>query len=85
MAPAHADGAYVTSVQGGIAKTLKAPAHEAFTSIGKGEKITPAGGGGGTGPVNVHVNGVGGHELARIIQGHVMNGIADYKRRSKFG
>jgi hypothetical protein len=82
VAPAHASGGYVTSIQGGVAKTMRAPAGEGFASVGPKETIGRAGGGGGG--ISINVNGPGGQELANVIKGHVMNGIAEYNRRNKF-
>jgi len=79
----HATGGYVTGIRNGIAQVQKAPSGEGFASIGPGERIVPKNGGGG-GNISIHVNGVGGNELANVIKGHVMNGIAEYNRRNKF-
>jgi hypothetical protein len=40
----------------------------------------------GTGGANVSVtvNGIGGRDLANLIEGKVVEGIRDYKRREKF-
>jgi len=82
-APAHASGGMVTGIANGMAVT--AAAGEGLASIGKGERIIPKGaGGGGTGPITVNVNGVGGDDLAKVIQAKVIDGIYEYKRRERF-
>ncbi len=79
----HASGGVVTGVNNGMAQ-VTAAAGEGLASIGKGERIVPAGGGGGNGPISVTVNGVGGDDLARIIQAKVADGIHEYKRKERF-
>jgi hypothetical protein len=81
-ADSNAAGGVVTGVGNGMA-TVRAAAGEGLASVGKGERIVPSGGGGGGG-INISVNGVGGQELAKIIQTKVVDGIAEYKRREKF-
>ncbi len=78
----HAAGGVVTGVNGGLAM-VTAAAGEGLTSIGKGERIVPAGGGGNT-TFQINVSGVGGQDLARIIEAKVIDGVHEYKRREKF-
>ena len=79
----HASGGVVTGISGGFANVSPAPG-EGLTSIGRGEKIVPAGGGGGGGDVHLHVNGIGGADLANYLKGQIAQGIHEYKRREKF-
>jgi hypothetical protein len=78
----HAAGGMVTGINGGLAM-VTAAAGEGLTSIGKGERIVPAGGGGNT-TFQINVSGVGGQDLARIIEAKVVDGVHEYKRREKF-
>lgn len=79
---ANAAGGIVTGVNGGIA-SVRAAAGEGLASIGPGERILPAGAG-STGPISIHVNGVGGRDLAKVIEAKVVDGIAEYKRRERY-
>lgn len=79
---ANADGGIVTGISGGFANVNPAPG-EGFASVGRGERIVPAGGGGG-GEVHLHVNGIGGADLANFLKGQIAQGIHEYKRREKF-
>lgn len=76
----NAVGGLVTGVARGLA--VVAAQGEGLASVAKGERIVPAGGG-STG-VNVLVNGIGGQDLARLIEGKVVEGIREYRRREKF-
>lgn len=78
----NADGGIVTGVSGGFANVNPAPG-EGLASIGRGERILPAGAGGG-GDVHLHVNGLGGADLANFLKGQIAQGIHEYKRREKF-
>ena len=78
---AQARGGMVTGIASGIA--VVAAQGEGLASVGRGERITPAGGG-AAGGVHVSVNGIGGPDLARLIEGKVVEGIREYKRREKF-
>lgn len=78
-ASANAAGGIVTGIANGMA--IVAARGEGLASVGRGEKIVPAGGGGN---VNVMVNGVGGRDLANLIESKVVEGIRDYKRRERF-
>lgn len=78
---ANAAGGVVTGVSNGMA--LVAARGEGLASVGRGERIVPSGAGGGTN-VSVTVNGIGGRDLANLIEGKVVDGIRDYKRREKF-
>jgi hypothetical protein len=79
----NAEGGLVTSVAGGLAQVNPAPG-EGLASIGKGERIIPAGAGGGAGNITVNVNGIGGADLANLIKAKVAEGVYEYKRREKF-
>ena len=79
-AQGNAAGGLVTGIANGMA--VVAAHGEGLASVGRGERIVPAGGGGGPG-VNVSVNGVGGQDLARLIEGKVVEGIREYKRRER--
>lgn len=79
----HATGGMVTGVSNGLAQ-VSAAAGEGLASIGPGERILPAGRSGGSTPVNVTVNGVGGDDLRKIIEAKVIDGIHEYKRKERF-
>lgn len=81
MLQENAQGGVVTGVNGGLAQ-VRAAAGEGLASIGPGERIVPAGGGGVN--VSVAVNGIGGRDLAGLIEGKVVEGIREYKRREKY-
>jgi hypothetical protein len=81
MLERNASGGTVTGIANGIAVT--AAAGEGLASIGRGERIVPAGSGGGTN-VQVSVNGIGGRDLANLIESKVIAGIREFKRREKF-
>jgi hypothetical protein len=81
MLTPNASGGTVTGIANGIAVT--AAAGEGLASIGRGERIVPAGSGGGTN-VQVSVNGIGGRDLANLIESKVIAGIREFKRREKF-
>jgi hypothetical protein len=76
-----AEGGLVTGIAGG--RAVFAPPGEGLTSIGPGERITPSGGGGGA-AIHLHVNGLGGSDLANFLQEKVNQGVYEYKRREKF-
>lgn len=82
--PAHDTGGAVTGVANG--KAVFAPPGEGLTSIGPGERIVPsnAGGGGSAGAIHLHVNGLGGADLAAYLKGKVAEGVYEYKRKEKF-
>lgn len=81
QAPANAAGGVVTGIANGQA--IVAAPGEGLASVGKGERIIPAGGGGGGNPIHLHVNGLGGNDLARYLEGKVVEGIYEYKRRER--
>ena len=81
-ATAHAEGGAVTGIANGMA--VFAPPGEGLTSIGPGEKIVPSGTGSGAGAVHLHVNGIGGKDLANFLREKVAQGIYEYKSREKF-
>ncbi len=82
-AGANAAGGLVTGVAGGMAQISPA-AGEGLASVGRGERILPAGAGGGGISVPVTVNGIGGQDLANYIKEKVNQGIREYKYREKF-
>lgn len=83
MLPPHADGGRVVGVANG--RAVFAPPGEGLAAIGPGEKISPAGAGGNSGgPVHLHVNGLGGVDLANYLKKKVAEGIYEYKRREKY-
>jgi hypothetical protein len=80
----NAAGGIVTGINGGIANVNPAPG-EGLTSIGRGERILPAGAGGGAaGDIHLHVDGLGGADLANFLKGEIARGVHEYKRREKF-
>ncbi len=81
-ATARAEGGAVTGIANGMA--VFAPPGEGLTSIGPGEKIVPSGTGSGAGAVHLHVNGIGGKDLANFLREKVAQGIYEYKSREKF-
>lgn len=80
----HATGGVVTGISGGLAQISAAPG-EGLASIGPGERILPAGGGGGgkVGDINLYVNGIGGADLANYLKDKIAQGIYEYKKREK--
>jgi len=76
----NAAGGVVTGVNGGFATVNPAPG-EGLASVGRGERIVPAGGGGGE--IHLHVDGIGGADLANFLKGKIAQGIYEYKRREK--
>lgn len=78
----NAAGGVVTGVSGGIANVNPAPG-EGLASIGRGERIVPAGTG-GVGDIHIHVDGIGGADLANYLKAKVAQGVYEYKRREKF-
>src|SRR5690606_37909444 len=82
QASANSGGGLVPGINGGLAQ-VAAAAGEGVASVGRGERIVPAGGGGGnTFPISV--NGIGGRDLANLIETKVVEGIREFKRREKF-
>jgi hypothetical protein len=80
----HADGGMVTGVSNGMAM-VTAAAGEGLASVGRGERIIPAKSGGAPGGnITVNVNGIGGSDLAKVIEAKVIDGIYEYKRRERF-
>jgi hypothetical protein len=78
---AKARGGMVTGIARGLA--VVAAQGEGLASVGRGERIMPAGGGSAAG-INVMVNGIGGPDLVRLIEGKVIEGVREYRRREKF-
>jgi hypothetical protein len=76
----NATGGTVTGIANGMA--VVASHGEGLASVGRGERIMPAGAG-GVGGVNVTVNGIGGQDLQRLIEGKVVDGIREFKRRQR--
>jgi hypothetical protein len=81
-AAGHAAGGLVTGINGGMAQISPAPG-EGLASIGRGERILPAGAGGGA-SVALSVNGIGGADLGNFLRVEVGKLITEYKRREKF-
>lgn len=79
----NASGGLVTGVNNGIA-TVTAAAGEGLASIGAGERILPRGGKSGGDTYQINVNGVGGRELASLIQASTIDTIYEYKRKQRF-
>lgn len=79
----NATGGVVTTVENGVAR-VTAAAGEGLASVGKGERIVPANTGGGKTLFQINVSGVGGQDLARIIEAKVIDGVHEYKRRERF-
>ena len=75
--PGHADGGMVTAVAGGMASVRPAPG-EGLASVGKGETIGKAGGGGRGGAQVVELRLKG--DLARIIDARSQNTINNHER-----
>jgi hypothetical protein len=80
---ANASGGLVTGVNNGLAM-VTAAAGEGLASVGPGERIVPSRGGGGGNTYQINVQGVGGQELARIIEAKVIDGVHEYKRKERF-
>jgi len=79
----HASGGLVTGISNGVAVT--AAAGEGLASVGKGERILPAGkNAGGGSSFTINVNGLGGEDLARYLEAKINDGIYEYKRRERF-
>jgi len=70
----HAAGGMVTSVAGGMAQVRPAPG-EGIASIGRGERIVPAGGGGGKMVVELRMN----EDLKRLIRAEAANAIYEHE------
>lgn len=79
----NAAGGVVTTVGDGLAR-VTAAAGEGLASVGKGERILPANARGGGNTFQINVSGVGGQDLARIIEAKVIDGVHEYKRRERF-
>jgi hypothetical protein len=77
----NAAGGFVSGVSNGIANVNPAPG-EGLASVGKGERIIPAGGGGSQ--IVLNVNGLGGADLANYLKEKIAQGVYEYKRREKF-
>lgn len=82
----HATGGVVTGMSGNMAKVNSfppAPPGEGWTSVGRGETITPAGGrgGGGGGGVKVELELKG--DLRRFIDARVVDGAAQFERNKR--
>lgn len=75
----NSQGGTVTGIANGVA--VVAAHGEGLASVGRGERIVPAGGGGEN--ISIAVNGVGGQDLANVIKGKVVEGIREWKRREK--
>lgn len=83
-APANATGGMVTGVNNGLAM-VTAAAGEGLASVGPGERILPRGGKGSGGDnYYITVQGVGGKELASLIQASTMDTVYEYNRKQRF-
>lgn len=80
---ANASGGVVTGVNNGIA-SVAAAAGEGLASVGPGERILPRGGKSGGDNYYINVQGVGGRDLAELIQARTMDTIYEYKRKQRF-
>ena len=80
-AAGNAAGGLVTGISGGMANVSPAPG-EGLASVGRGERILPAGAGGAS--VALSVNGIGGADLGNFLREEVGKLITEYKRREKF-
>ena len=82
QAKPNADGGIVASVANGVANVSRLPPGEGWASVGKGEKITPAGGrGGGGGSVKVELQLKG--DLKRFIDARVVEGTAEFEKNKR--
>jgi len=81
--PGHQAGGHIIGRNpDGTAKILRPPAGEMPAFVGAGETVVPKGGrGGGGGGVSVTVNGIGGQDLARMVEVAATDAILKYKRR----
>lgn len=80
---ANASGGMVTGVSNGLAQ-VTAAAGEGLASVGRGERIVPAGGGGGKEALEVNVQGIMTQDLARFIKERVVETIYEYKRKERY-
>lgn len=79
----NARGGVVTGIAGDMASVTRfppAPPGEGWAAVGQGEKITPAGRGGG-GPMKVELELKG--DLKRFIQARVVEGTAQFERNKR--
>lgn len=79
--PGNALGGDVVGIAAG--RAVVASPGEGLASVGRGEKIVPAGRGGGN-TIILNVNGVGGADLANLLKTKIAEGIYEYKRREKY-
>jgi hypothetical protein len=82
----NAQGGEVLNTMGGLAqiRSYAASQGEGLALVGKGERILPAGGGGGPSQINLNVNGIGGSDLANFLRDKMAAAIYEYKRRESF-
>lgn len=80
---ANASGGMVTGVSNGLAQ-VTAAAGEGLASVGRGERILPAGSGSNGPNINVTVQGIGGQDLARYVRAKVIEGVYEYKKKERF-
>ena len=76
-----AAGGIVSSIANGKANVSRLPPGEGWTSIGKGERIIPAGGRGGGGGVKVELELKG--DLRRFVDARVVDGAANFERNKR--
>ena len=74
----NAGGGIVTTIQGGMAISKRIPAGEGMAAIGKGERIVPAGRGGGGGGKVIELRLKG--DLGRFVEAKVVDGVANFER-----
>lgn len=82
MSP-NAEGGVVSGIANGMARISRfpaAPAGEGWASVGRGEKILPAGGGGGSTKVELELKG----DFKRFINARIVEGTAAHDRNKKF-
>lgn len=82
MSP-NAEGGVVSGIANGMARVSRfppAPAGEGWASVGRGEKIMPAGAGGGTTKVELELKG----DFRRFINARIVEGAAAHDRNKRF-
>lgn len=85
-----ATGGLVKGVTGGMASIVRPAPGEGLASVGPGERILPAGAGGGTAPgarntlaITVDVSGQQGADFNRYLENAIRNAIYDYESRKR--
>jgi hypothetical protein len=75
----NAAGGVVASVVNGRANVERLPPGEGWAPLGRGETITPAGGGGGGQTIELRMKG----DLGRYIEAKVIDGTANFQRNRR--